>query len=620
MPRLGTVRDAKAVLRDVFGYPGFRSGQHEAVAASVAGKDAIVLLPTGHGKSLCYQVPAIVAARAGRGTTLVVSPLIALMQDQVGQLNGRGIEAAALHSHQDAEEQREVVRRLLAGELDLVYVSPERAAAPSFRRMVERIDVAMLAIDEAHCVSQWGHDFRPDYMRLDELRALTPAPAIALTATATPRVVEEIGKRLGLRTPTLVRGDFRRPNLRFVVRHPSSGAQRQILLRAELDAAGLRSRKSPGRAIVYCSTRKTVDTVAKGLRRDGYPVGHYHAGRTALARERAQQSFLAGRTKILVATNAFGMGIDMPDVRVIVHYQTPGSVEAYYQEAGRAGRDGEPSRCVMFFGAADMVTQRRLASSSDGGVVQQRHRAEALERIESYANETRCRQVVMCEHFTGTDEHAACGDCDVCTPSDPLDGVAPEPPPKQTVALPEETLATIVRGVDRLTRPVGKSNLAKALRGSKAKSLSRGGLLMMPEYGSLSEYDEASVIAAIEGLLRAGRLVRKGRKYPTVWLPDKPVRGGDSEGSPTRKRRARRATSGVDSIAPELDRYRKRMAGRLKWKAYMVFQRKAIRAIDEHRPTTLAELERIPGLGPAKIERFGRDIIELVERYSRSSR
>ncbi len=619
MPRLGTIGEARSVLAEVFGHPKFRDGQRQAVLAAIAGRDATVVLPTGRGKSVCYQVPAVLAT--SRGTTVVISPLIALMQDQVGQLSGRGVAAAALHSHQAADEQREVVRQLLARELALLYVSPERAGSASFRRMLPRIDVALLAIDEAHCVSQWGHDFRPDYLRLGELRQYTDAPIIALTATATPRVVEEIGTRLGLSRPVVVRGDFQRPNLRFVVRHPGAAAKRIETLRAELDAAGLRSKRGDGRAIVYCSTRKTVETVAKALRTGGYPVGYYHAGRTALARDRAQRSILAGRTRVLVATNAFGMGIDMPDVRVIVHYQTPGSLEAYYQEAGRAGRDGQPSRCVMFFGAADMVTQRRLTSSSDGGVAVRRRREEALTEIESYAHASRCRQVLLCEHFAPDDEHAVCERCDICDPVDPLDGVVPEIDDEPAEVLGEDTKTTIIAAVDRLRRPVGKRNLARALRGSQAKALSRGGLLTLPEYGTLSEAREDAVLATIEDLLREGRLARTGRKYPTVWIPGKPVRNraGDDvgdEGRPATKRR-RRPTSGTGSIAPELDRYRRRMAGRLKWKAYMVFQRKAILAIDRQRPATLADLATIPGLGPAKIERFGEDILALVRRYTR---
>jgi ATP-dependent DNA helicase RecQ len=611
MPRLCTKAQAKAALRDVFGYPGFRTGQDEAVSLAVAGRDVVVLLPTGRGKSVCYQVPAIAAAQQGRGVTIVVSPLIALMQDQVAQLEGRGVRAAALHSHLSSEESRAVVDDLLNEELVLLYVSPERAAKASFRRLLARVRVAAVAIDEAHCVSQWGHDFRPDYMRLHELRAVCDAPVLALTATATPRVMSEIAERLELRKPAAVIGDFRRPNLRFEVRHPRTTKDRLAVLKAELKRAGLDVRKGQGRAVIYCSTRKTVETVAKALRAEKVPVGYYHAGRTPLARERAQRSLAAGRTRVLVATNAFGMGIDMPDVRLIVHYQTPGSLEAYYQEAGRAGRDGDPARCVIFFGAADIVTQRRLMSGSGGAAVQ-RHRASSLAAIEAYAHASTCRQVLLCRHFAPDDAHPACGNCDVCAPERPLDTTTVREQPA-AVALPGAALETIVEAVGALRKPVGKASLAKALRGSKAKALKKLGLDALPQHGVLNEHDERSIVAAIEGLLQAGRLAKAGRKYPTVWLPGKPIRPRRAA-SGTTSTTTRRRSGG--SLSSALDRYRKRVAGKLKWKPYMVFQRKAILAITKAQPSTRDQLLLIPGLGPAKVERFGDDILALVEQFS----
>ena len=602
---LCTLAQANAVLRERFGYAEFRSGQADAVREVAAGRDAIVLLPTGRGKSVCYQVPAIAAAGKGRGVTVVVSPLIALMQDQVEQLEARGVCAAALHSNLSSEESRAVVDDLLEGSLVLLYVSPERAAKASFRRLLQRVQVALIAIDEAHCVSQWGHDFRPDYLRLHELRTVVDAPIVALTATATPRVMAEIGRELGLRDPAIVRGDFRRPNLRFIVRHPKAAKERIAVLKAELERAGLLTRKGQGRAVVYCSTRKTVESVAKALRAAKVPVGYYHAGRTALARERAQRSLASNRTRVLVATNAFGMGIDMPDVRLIVHYQTPGSLEAYYQEAGRAGRDGAPARCVMFFGAADMVTQRRLGGSKGGAAVQ-RHRAASLRAIEAYAHARTCRQVLLCQHFAPDDDHPVCGDCDVCTPEAGQE-VAPSPRAEMsTTPLPASDLEVIVEAVGALKKPVGKASLAKALRGSKAKALAKLGLSSLPQHGQLAEHDEGSIVAAIEGLLTQGKLARTGRKYPTVWLPGKPVRARRTASSSTRKE---------PSLAGVLDRYRKRVAGKLKWKAYMVFQRQAIVAIAKAQPTTHEELLQIPGLGPAKVERFGDDILDLVRRF-----
>jgi ATP-dependent DNA helicase RecQ len=286
--------EARQVLSEIFGYPDFRPGQADAVAAVLSGRDAVVLLPTGSGKSICYQVPALVLRRRHAGTTLVVSPLIALMNDQVAALEGRGVRAAALHSHQPYSQQHVLIEAFERGELDLLYVSPERSASPNFRSSLQRAMVALLAIDEAHCVSQWGHDFRPDYLRLGELRERLDCPAIALTATATEAVVTEIETELELRSPVPVRSGFARPNLQFAVMQARTQKTRLAELRAELDSCGLRPSRGAGRAIVYCSTRKTVESVAKTLRSEGFAVGYYHAGRTKLAAVDVSSGLSAG--------------------------------------------------------------------------------------------------------------------------------------------------------------------------------------------------------------------------------------------------------------------------------------------------------------------------------------
>ncbi len=609
---------AREILEGVFGHEDFRPGQAEAVCTALAGRDVVVLQPTGSGKSLCYQVPALVAGRRGQGTTIVVSPLIALMRDQVGALAARGARVAALHSQQDADAQRDAVARFLRGELELFYVSPERAALASFRRMLARTRVALFAVDEAHCVSQWGHDFRPEYMRLAELREIASAPMIALTATATAAVLAEIESGLGLRSPLIVRAGLDRPNLAFAVCALRTHEARLAALVAELDAAGLRKRGA-GRAIVYCSTRKVTERVASELRSAGIGAGHYHAGRTGLARERAQLAFEAGRTRVLVATNAFGMGIDLPDIRLIAHFQTPGSVEAYYQEAGRAGRDGEPARCLLFFGASDLMTQRRLASVSGGGASIARRRAEAIAAIERYATQLRCRQQALVAHFTGEATGEPCGRCDVCTGAAGVSdaGRAATPVRSEIAQLSDDALAVVVRAVGQITRPVGKTNLARALRGSRARALARGGLLAMPEHGALAEYSEGSIAAAIDALVGEGRLRRTGRKYPTLWLPGRPVRearASGKNGAATSAPRARSQRWG-GPVARALDNYRRRKARDLRWKTYMVFQHNVLLAIDRELPDTRAALAKIPGLGPAKLERFGDDILELVRQH-----
>jgi len=573
----------------------------------------VVLLPTGSGKSLCFQVPALVLRRNEEGTTLVISPLIALMNDQVAALESRGVRAAALHSHQPPAQQRETVDAFERSELDLLYVSPERSAAPSFRRSLDRATVHLLAVDEAHCVSQWGHDFRPDYLRIGELRRRLDCPTVALTATATQKVVSEIETHLELRHAIGVRSGFDRPNLQFAVLRAPSQKERLEALRSELDMAGLRPRRGAGRAIVYCSTRKTVETVAKTLRSEGFSVGYYHAGRTKLARERAQRAFDTSRTRILVATNAFGMGVDVPDIRLIVHFQTPGSVEAYYQEAGRAGRDGEPSRCVLYFGVGDLMTQRRLSQDGNANSTLEARKERALQAIERYATSVHCRHQLLVNHFTASDE-PYCGRCDVCTDSETVQAEhdAAEANRSPSKALAPEEKRVIVAAVERLSRPVGRTSLARALRGSQAKSLSRGGLLTLPEYGALSDHSEADIVASVDELLANGDLKRTGRKYPTVWIPGKPLRRAAGERKSETKPRSSRYGG---AIARALDNYRRRKAKSLKWKTYMVFQRKVMLEIDRREPRSLSELERIPGLGPAKVARFGNDILELVRAH-----
>ena len=620
---------ALAVLRDRFGHGAFRPGQSDAIEAVLAGRDAAVLLPTGAGKSSCYQVPAVVLAAQGAGVTVVVSPLIALMNDQVEGLRGRGIAAAAIHSQQDDGDRLAALAAAERGELAIVYVSPERAVSPGFLRLLGRARIAMLAIDEAHCVSQWGHDFRPEYMRLAELRDVADAPMIALTATATPRVMAEISRGLALRDPVTVRGDFRRPNLAFEVQHHRGDEPRLAATIDALDRAGLRQRSGAGRGIVYCSTRKKTEAVASELASAGFAAGHYHAGRTGLARDRAQSAFALGRTRVLVATSAFGMGIDYPDVRVIVHFQAPGSLEAYYQEAGRAGRDGEPGHCLMLFGAADLMTQRRLHDRGGGGG----HHDEALAQLERYASAASCRQQLLCAHFTGTADHAACGRCDACVDPEAVRAAGMRPGrargaggaeaerASSAIALGAPAQQVILDAVGAATRKVGRINLAKALRGSQAKAVVAQGLERLPQYGALAELDEEAIVATIDQLIRDRRLVRRGRKYPTVALPGAPKPRGaagstDGGGRGDRGGRPRRASQRTSSVTLELDSYRKRMARQLKWKTYMVFQRGVIAAIDQQRPTTKEALARIPGLGPAKIARFGDDILAVVRRQS----
>lgn len=593
--------EAYQVLDRVFGYSSFRAGQAEAVAGLLEGQDVAVLLPTGGGKSLCYQVPGLVQRARGAGTAVVVSPLIALMDDQVRALQARGVRAAAMHSHLDDEARRAAFSDLMQGRLDFLYVSPERAALASFRGHLGRIPVGLLAIDEAHCISQWGHDFRPEYLKLSALRAALNVPTIAVTATATPKILDEVIERLGLSAPVVVRGDFARPNLHFSVTPRSRQAERLAYLVERLNALGFKARQPEGRAIVYCASRKKAQDVAKALKAAGIAAGYYHAGRTALARERAQTAFERGRTHVLVATCAFGMGIDYPDVRLIVHFQCPGSLEAYYQEAGRAGRDGAPAWCELLYGAGDLVLQRRLATSGSGASAA---RAEqAIRAVRAYAEGVECRQAMLIQHFTGVSSVPPCGACDVCTGA-VVEAPASRPVPAPVASLDDAAKTHLWTLLQSLSYPLGKSTIAKAARGSRTKAIRQHRLDRAEGFGKLKAESEASIVATLEAWVRDGRLVRSGQKYPTVWPKEKPR----ASGAPARK------APGTSDMARALERYRRKQARALKWRPYMVFQRKVILALERERPESLRALERIPGLGPAKVERFGEDLLRIIEQ------
>ena len=627
----GGLDEARDVLEEIFGHEDFRPGQADAVGAVLGERDAVVLLPTGSGKSVCYQVPAIVLSRSGAGTTIVVSPLIALMQDQVGALVGLGVAAGALHSSQDDEEQSEVVALFLRGELDLLYVSPERAAKESFRRMMQRTPIALLAIDEAHCVSQWGHDFRPEYMQIGQiLQQLPNAHVLACSATATPVVRDEILERLGLpaSTPQLLRG-FARPNLAFRVLETQSKAQRTQaidgLLRDGLGEAG----SGRGTAIIYASTRKATEEEALRLTDDGWGAAAYHAGMDGERRAQVQSAFAAGKQEIVVATNAFGMGIDRSDVRCIGHLGPPGSVEAYYQEAGRAGRDSAPASCLLLVSPGDMPLRRRLIERDIEGRVPDpetvEHRWNMFLELMRYAEGGACRHDSILRYFGDEDETlSGCGRCDNCQRLDQDD----ETDTEQITDIVRKALC----GAARIHGRFGLGAAARLLRGGEDLRLQRAGLADTPTFGILSDRDEDWLVRLLSRCVTAGWLafgehrvilvtgegydVIHARRPVRLLLPSKQEPTPQRSGSSSRRSRPAAAAADLDAVGRDL--FEALRAWRLQTASadgkppYVVASDRTLRDIATLRPASEQELLLCHGIGPSKMEKYGTAILRII--------
>jgi ATP-dependent DNA helicase RecQ len=595
--------EAQAVLKEVFGLSSFRGQQAEIVRHVVQGCDAVVLLPTGAGKSLCYQIPAI--CRAGVG--VVVSPLIALMRDQVEALRQSGVKAAALHSALTPEETRRVREDLAAGELDLLYVTPERLVSGGFTDFLSRQEIALFAIDEAHCVSQWGHDFRPEYLQLAALKERFPGvPRLALTATADPQTRDDLIHRLRLDDAQVFSASFDRPNISYTIARKEN-ARRQL-------RDFLRTRKGES-GIVYCLSRKKVEETASWLAEEGFAARPYHAGLDREVRDANQDAFIKEDGVVLVATIAFGMGIDKPDVRFVAHLDLPSSVEAYYQETGRAGRDGLPAAAWMIHGMGDAALRRRMIEEGASPDDVKRVERTKLDALLGICETVACRRQALLAHF-GEAHGGECGNCDTCLePAELWDGT--------------EAARKALSAIYRTGQRYGAGHIIDVLLGNMTEKVERGRHHELPTFGVGRELDRKGWQSVFRQLAARGIIAVDHAGYSALTLEDeaRPVLRGEQRVefrrdpvSSGRRRRKDGASAEAEAwTSPEdemlfqaLRAERLRLAKEQGVPPYVIFHDTTLREMTRRRPANEAALADIPGIGGAKIERYGGAFLAVI--------
>ncbi len=590
--------DLRAALERYFGYKSFRGPQEEIIRTLLSGKHVMVIMPTGAGKSLCYQLPALLLP----GTALVVSPLIALMKNQVDQMQAYDIPAAYLNSSLTRSQAEEVRQSCLQGKIKLLYVAPETLASESFQDLLRQFQVSFVAIDEAHCISEWGHDFRPEYRRIRSfLRALPPFPLIALTATATPRVQTDILENLEILDAVVFRTTFNRPNLYYQITPKRSQQQtlKEIVqyIRARLGQSG----------IVYCHSRKRVEEVARTLQANGIKALPYHAGMDAVTRTRNQDAFLGEEVQVIVATIAFGMGIDKPDVRFVIHYDVPKSIENYYQETGRAGRDGLPADCILYYDYHDILKLDRFLK--DKPASEREAIVFLLQEMAYFCESGQCRRKMLLRYFGETYPHDHCANCDNCRyPKSSFDGQA------------------IIRPILESFAHLGKYPLLPVLehvRGSLSEVAGR----TLPTFGTLRSQPIDDLKAYAAQILMENLLARDPQDYTLIGLTEKGWTFlQNPQPLPLYKPYDRSAPSEEDFFAEEEDLHdpvllnmlkalRKKLADERRVPPYVIFQEPTLIEMATRYPITLQELEKITGVGPIKAKKFGQPFVDLIRKY-----
>ena len=597
-------------LKRYFGYDSFRPLQEEIIRTLLAGKDSLVLMPTGGGKSICYQLPALLC----EGTAVVVSPLISLMKDQVESLCANGVAAGALNSSNDETENAVLRRACMEGSLKLLYISPEKLIAEA-NYLLRDMHISLFAIDEAHCISQWGHDFRPEYAQMGFIREMFPnIPVIALTATADKITREDIVRQLHLNQPKVFISSFDRPNLSLTVKR---GYQQKEKSKAILDFIG-RHRGESG--IIYCMSRSKTETVAQMLQKQGLRVAVYHAGLSSVRRDEAQDDFINDRVQIVCATIAFGMGIDKSNVRWVIHYNLPKSIESFYQEIGRAGRDGLPSDTLLFYSLADLILLTKFATESG----QQGINLEKLQRMQQYAEADVCRRRILLSYF-GEATTEDCGNCDVCkNPPQRFDGTV----------IVQKALSAIVR----TEQQIGTSILVDILRGNNTPDVSEKGYQQLKTFGAGREVPARDWQDYLLQMLQLGyfEIAYNENNHLKITSSGSDVLFGRAqarlavirrEESAPAKGRKKKSTIPVrelplglpntesEELFEALRALRKRLADQEALPAYIVLSDKVLHLLSTARPTTMEAFGNISGIGEYKKKKYGKDFVELIKKY-----
>ena len=599
--------DLQNILKTYFGYDEFRNGQDKLIESIIEGRDALGIMPTGGGKSICYQLPAI----ALDGITIVISPLISLMKDQVDSLNELGINAAFINSTLDNGEFLQILEGIRGNSYKIVYVAPERLNTDSFINLVKDIRISLVAVDEAHCISQWGHDFRPSYLEIPRfINSLKQRPAVAaFTATATKEIINEIKRLIGLRNPIEVTTGFDRPNLYYQVLKVSNKSKFLIEY--------LNENFKNESGIVYCATRKSVESLVKILNDKGFSAVGYHGGMNSEERQNNQDEFILGNKRLIVATNAFGMGIDKPDVRFVIHYNMPKNMEAYYQEAGRAGRDGEKSDCILLYSASDIVKQKLMIQNDDIDPKRQEMLYKNLQYLVNYCNTNDCLRNQILNYFDEDSANDKCKNCSNCIDNSEMVDITLE-------------AQKILSCIYRVSQRYGANMVIQVLRGSKNKKVLEARLDNVSTYGIMKEYSDSAISEIIMTLVSSGYIHMTHDKYPVLKLTSKSadVLSGKTKlhhkkhllQKKDEKEKASKSVKGgnIDfdiELFEKLKQYRYKIAQEKGLPPYVIFHDIALKEMAAYLPVNKESFLEIKGVGEKKYENYGEGYIDIIKGY-----